>query len=553
MVQFLISTFHTGNPESKVVFSLLSAAATLSSSVMTFGEQLFDFLIATGDFTTARSNWGQLFAWIGGAMALGLIAAFLVIQWVRCPILENGPWPSRTTYILAALFFTGIALYGSFVPWHFRPTGWQSAVDRFAATPYLNLGIGSRADWVANILLFIPLSFCWMGSATLGSRSQGLKLGAYSLLMIICVGLSLTVEFLQIWFPPRTVSQNDVLAESLGGVVGALAWLAMGERLTNWVHTFTRDRQSANQLTWILQLYCLGLLIYSVLPLDLTISLSEIARKYRDGKIQILPFADWEFSLLSAYQLFLDAIVFLPVGMLAATWNTSLREPVRPIWKAVCLAGLFPAAIECAQILVFTRHSSVSDVVIGMLGAAAGAWGISKLYGQQGTAPMPQRSSSWFMGWVLAGLCYVAILFVVFCAPLDHRITSAEELKERYFSFYQIPFARLYWGSEFNATGQVLRKTLFFAPLGILSCLAVNALNPPRRVRAGLLVIFFLLSSLAGFGVEMAQVFFPEHFPDATDVILYAIGVFLGIVLSSRVLAAYRAPRPGRSTQLTPS
>ena len=94
----------------------------------------------------------------------------------------------------------------------------------------------------------------------------------------------------------------------------------------------------------------------------------------------------------------------------------------------------------------------------------------------------------------------------------------------------------------------MLRKTLFFAPLGLLSCLAVDALNPPRGVRGSLLAFFFLLTGLAGFGIEMAQVFIPSHFPYVTDVILYATGVSIGMLLASHVLATHRARQLRRST-----
>ena len=55
--------------------------------------------------------------------------------------------------------------------WNSAPLPWDEAVARFGAIPFLKLGIGSRADWMANLLLFIPLTFLWMGAlAAWGSR-----------------------------------------------------------------------------------------------------------------------------------------------------------------------------------------------------------------------------------------------------------------------------------------------------------------------------------------------------------------------------------------------
>ncbi len=70
----------------------------------------------------------------------------------------------RSLLRLAALVYTAFVIYGSLVPLEFRALPWDEAVARFAAIPWLRLGIGSRADWVANLLLFIPLTFLWMGA-----------------------------------------------------------------------------------------------------------------------------------------------------------------------------------------------------------------------------------------------------------------------------------------------------------------------------------------------------------------------------------------------------
>ncbi|HBU29082.1 MAG TPA: hypothetical protein DEB56_05035, partial [Thiobacillus sp.] len=67
------------------------------------------------------------------------------------------PGNPRSLLWLAALAYSAFVLYGSLVPLEFRAIPWDEAVAQFAAMPFLRLGIGSRADWMANLLLFIPL------------------------------------------------------------------------------------------------------------------------------------------------------------------------------------------------------------------------------------------------------------------------------------------------------------------------------------------------------------------------------------------------------------
>ena len=57
----------------------------------------------------------------------------------------------------------------------YRPVGWSDAVEQFRNLPPLGFGLGTRADLVANILLFIPLTFFWLGATTRG-RSNPVRL-----------------------------------------------------------------------------------------------------------------------------------------------------------------------------------------------------------------------------------------------------------------------------------------------------------------------------------------------------------------------------------------
>jgi VanZ family protein len=91
------------------------------------------------------------------------------------------------------------------------------AIDKFQSIPFLQLGIQSRADWVANALLFIPLTYLWSISLPHGHYERGsLSSLAIILLIIVSMIFSAMIEFFQLYFPQRTVSQNDIMAETIG-------------------------------------------------------------------------------------------------------------------------------------------------------------------------------------------------------------------------------------------------------------------------------------------------------------------------------------------------
>src|SRR5207244_8256711 len=103
-------------------------------------------------------------------------------------------------------------IYGSLVPLQYQPLELAEALQRFRNVPMLQLNIESRADWVANILLFMPIGFLWLGACGV-DRRRWHSLPLAVIVVPTCAALSVALEFTQLWFPNRTVSQNDIIAE----------------------------------------------------------------------------------------------------------------------------------------------------------------------------------------------------------------------------------------------------------------------------------------------------------------------------------------------------
>ena len=55
--------------------------------------------------------------------------------------------------------FLAFVVYGSLVPFEYRSHTLDEALRAFVSIKYLDLGVVSRADWVANIVLYVPLAF----------------------------------------------------------------------------------------------------------------------------------------------------------------------------------------------------------------------------------------------------------------------------------------------------------------------------------------------------------------------------------------------------------
>ena len=357
-------------------------------------------------------------------------------------------------------------------------------------------------------------------------------------LVAVAAVAAVGLEFTQVFFVGRTVSQNDIAAESAGGVLGVLGWLAMGERVVLWIGRYRSDTAPRSQLIWLLQAYTIGFVIFSVIPLDLTISLTELYDKYERGMVLLVPFM-YRYESLDrvVYQVFADVATFVPVGawLVVGGWHRALATSP---WTGVVMGGvLFSSALEFVQLLVVSRFTDATDVLLGTLGVVAGASVAMRT--ERTAAAVPHSVESTMlraMPWLVALVLYSMFLAMGFLFPFE--ITRDRELiHTRWVGFFRAAFLALYLGSEFNAIKQLLVRVLLFGPIGIIW--SVIAHLPRRRVvRWCLLFAGGAYSVALASGIEVAQVLMPAKIADATEVALCSAGALGGLAVSWRVLRA---------------
>jgi VanZ family protein len=169
-------------------------------------------------------------------------------------------------------------VYGSLVPLDYHPRPLDSAWRDFLQTRYLMLGVGPRADWVANILLYIPLAYLLCAGVVAGVRSAVARLIAIAAVFVVCAAVALGVEFTQLFFPPRTVSLNDIVAEFVGSGLGIGLWLAWGRKLEQLWADMTRGGLPAIRAAVVG--YVVAYLAFSLFPYDFLVSAQEFAEKF---------------------------------------------------------------------------------------------------------------------------------------------------------------------------------------------------------------------------------------------------------------------------------
>ena len=428
---------------------------------------------------------------------------------------------TRARIALLWFAFAAFIAYLSFVPFRFQPLPLDDALAAFARTPYLKLGAGSRADWVANILMFIPLG--WLAAAFFVPRPRGAKaLLAVLPALLIGSAWAVAVEFAQLYFPNRTVSINDIVAEVIGTAVGALLWCAVGARSLDWWQAIVRGGRTTAAAALVA--YLLAYLVLSFSPFDLIISGEELARKAASN------LHGWWMAPVAcgrapcAVGLLAEAMAVLPFGW---WWAARRRDAPGTLLSGVALGLALGVAIEVAQFFLVSGTSQGASVVSRAAGVGLGAW----LHASRGRIAAFDWDR-WGRRLVLAGvLPYLAAVAVV-AGWFGGRWLGVEAGLARVDRIQWMPFYYQYFTTEQTLIRSTLVHLALYAPIGVAAWLwGWRA----RRVSVAGAV---LLAAAIAVVAETGKLFMAGRHPDYTNVLFAMIAAGTAAMLLRRASSA---------------
>lgn len=406
--------------------------------------------------------------------------------------------------LLGTIGFAGIILYGSLVPFQFEPRPFTEALDQFVTICEQPLHIRSRSDFLANILLFIPLSFLLLGTLQLSFPKHHHLF--YLPVIVVCISYGALIEFLQLFFPPRSTALNDIVAQSIGSTVGVLVWLLAGQKIVIFSNLQTNLWQGRNRFFPFLLLYLLLVVILNSVPFDFTISPVEVVHKYREGRINWIPLQTLEHADQNLLQKWLwHAIVFMPIGILLGMGKTRSVVTIAP-WSF-----LFALCIELLQMFVISRNVDTSDVLIGGLAVLAG-WGITRLYQlQQNRMALHVALTLWIMAAMLINW-----------SPFNF---TTENVSSQWARVTFIPLLDYQSKNYLSAFDDIAHKSIFFMLFGtLISMLSRSAIRSS---------LAFFISGVASAIIEVGQLFVPGRTPSVSDILLGAGAGAAGCWLAS--------------------
>ncbi|MFM8396502.1 MAG: hypothetical protein ACKOAH_01630, partial [Pirellula sp.] len=92
--------------------------------------------------------------------------------------------------------------------------------------------------------------------------------------------LVVVIELVQVWFPPRTVSWNDVVSGWIGIFLGVIGWIGFGETSVDTLRRFLRIERFEDRFNAFAWLASLAVLLYSTYPFDFVLNFKEWNEKF---------------------------------------------------------------------------------------------------------------------------------------------------------------------------------------------------------------------------------------------------------------------------------
>ncbi len=446
---------------------------------------------------------------------------------------RHPPQPLATaapSLVLPWLAYVAFVVYGSLVPFDYRPRPWGEAWELFQHIRLLNVGAQGRADWIANGVLYLPLAFLTV--QVLAGRRRCPSLLTAGTALLFCLGLAVTVEFVQLFFPPRTVSLNDLLAEGIGSLLGIGLATIWGERFRGFVADMARDH--AQLSTRMLKAYAFAYVAISLFPYDFLLSMAELTAKIQSGAWGwfIAP-GTWHGGLgLSVAKPLGEALATAPLGYLVCRLRPRTRcwTAARALAAGAVLGGL----IEIVQFFIVSGISQGLSLATRALGFYAGVW-----LARQDGALHPSRLASIARRhlFVLSGLYLLALVTVN--GWFEQRWQGMEQAMRVLAELRFLPFYYHYYTTEQAALQSVTAVALMYAPIGLLTW---ATWSPPA--------LALLFGFLAAAFMETSKLFLEGLRPDPTNALLAGLAAWACAHLVSRLASTARLSTPLAATPM---
>ena len=404
---------------------------------------------------------------------------------------------------------------------------WSEFLSRLSV--WVDNGSDQRADWMGNLTMLVPLGF--LTTATLAPR-RGAGPVTFLLAFVMSVTFVLAMKYAQLYFPPRTVTLNYVVAQTSGAALGIAVFAASHGRLMRMA--WGRARET---LRGLLILYAAGVFGFMLMPLDFALSSADLAARASQvpNLLFQLPGAGRP-ALVQAMVLIASGVAMVPFGVLMVL---APRGRNRLFGHAMVHGLGWLIAVFCLTALLLSGSPTLVTLLVRIGGLAIGVRIMPWVIRQD-----PDRLRRWFGTLALWALPpYLVVLVAVNGLASRHWLNPEEALDAAYWKGL-LPLFDYYIVTKGDAAKNIVAHIVMYAPLGLLAW--VRGFRPSAALWSGLLLALI---------VEGSRFFRPGLQGDFNAVAVAGASAWLGARLMPgvwRLLEGVTLPPLARTTVLGP-
>jgi VanZ family protein len=402
--------------------------------------------------------------------------------------------------IAYALAIAYVSLVVGPAGFNFVPLDPEVAWRRLLATPYLITDSGQRPDWVANLLMLVPLGVVVTGA--FWPRRQGLRWLAAGVALCCCLFLVIAVKYLQLFFPPRTVSLNYIQAQSLGSLLGVVLFWGSFDRLSSVLRRSPGRRR--RPLLIACGIYAVGLVLFFLFPFDFALSAEDFNQRAAALPHMLLSWTgEGRSTTQRALVVLADTASTVPLGVMLA-----LSSRRRSLFRIAVAGFVMMSVVTVLTMLVLTATPSLIAALYRTVGIVIGA---AMLMWFEGQDPVRWRNLLTRLVPLMILPYVLAVAFVNdLLSPHWRSLPEALEALDR---SGLLPFYHHYIVSKAHAAESVIVHLLTFAPIGVMVALRRGSGRAEVWTAA-------ILAALLSVAVELGRWFKPGLQPDFSDAII---------------------------------
>ena len=421
----------------------------------------------------------------------------------------------RAFVALSALAYAVLVAHLLFIPYAFSPLPFDEALRRFSQMRWLHLGADQNVALVSRGLMWLPLGTL-LGAAITPHRRQ-VEVPALVIAIVLGSAWAIVVNFAQLWFPERTFSMNNLVAEICGVTVGALVWCTSGANAMRWWRRLASG--GARSLEAALDGYVILYLISSLLPFDFVTGTVDLETKLTSPLYGVWLAPVGCGPAPCGAKFLAVALASVPCGW----WIAARRSWERHVWlTALLLAAIVATGIELLHFMMVSGVSQGASIVARTVGTVLGAVSYSR---RQWLAGLDMNR----VGRLAVLGLLVPYLFVVFyvagwfrAKPLGFSAAIA-----RWDHVVWTPFYYVYYNPYTSTMFSALIHFGLYAAVGVMCWLWVHNRD---RVQVWLAAAF---AAPLCFAAETSKVLLSDRMPDYSD-------VFIAIASATLMLAVLR-------------